>query len=235
MKEDWDKFWIGLDGKRNFLSKFLRFYRIQIIAKGVDYYINKWFKSEGVFIECGAGTSETTLKTEKKNRILFALDYSEFVLRKTVINPKIDGCINADIFSLPFKNNSIDGIWNVGVMEHFTLADIDKILREFERVLKENGHIILFWPMTYSPYLLFVSILEFVINGLSKKGFQLYPDEISRLKSKHQGKKIVESCGFENAKIYFNYRDAFSFGVVIARKREMRSAVNGAVKERLSK
>jgi ubiquinone/menaquinone biosynthesis C-methylase UbiE len=219
MKQDWDKFWITLDAEKNFLGKFLSFYRIQIIARGIDYYINKWFKSEGIYIECGAGTSETTLKTRKGNRTFFALDYSEFILRKAATNPKIDGCINADILSLPFKNNSVDGIWNVGVMEHFTLADIDKILREFERVLKENCQIILFWPMSYAPYLLFVNILEFIMNRLSNKRFQLYPDEISRLKSRQQGKEIVESCGFKNAKIYYNYRDAFSFGVVVARKK----------------
>jgi len=219
MKQDWDKFWISLDGEKNFLSKFLSFYRIHIIGGGVDYYINKWFKPDGIFVECGAGTSETTLKTRKRNRTFFGLDYSEFILRKTVSNPKVDGCINADIFALPFKRNSVDGIWNVGVMEHFILADIDKILREFERVLKENGHIILFWPMSYSPYLALVNILEVIISRLSNKRFELYPDEISRLKSRQQGKEIVESSGFENAKIYFNCRDAFSFGIVLARKK----------------
>jgi len=219
VSKDWDNFWSALDGERNLLSKFLSFYRTQIIAGAVNYHINKLFKPEGIFIECGAGTSETTLKTRKANRTFIALDYSEFILRKAVTNPKVDGCINADIFSLPFKNNSVDGIWNVGVMEHFTLADIDKILREFKRVLKENGHIILFWPMSYAPYLLVVNILEFIINRLSNNRFQLYPDEISRLKSRQQGKKIVESSGFENAKVYYNYRDAFSFGVVIARKK----------------
>jgi ubiquinone/menaquinone biosynthesis C-methylase UbiE len=219
MKQDWDSFWSTLDGERNILSKFLSFYRIQIIARAVNYYIEKLFKAEGIFIECGAGTSETTLKTRKINRNFVALDYSELILRKTITNPKIDSCINADIFSLPIKNNSVDGIWNVGVMEHFTLTDIDKILREFSRVLKENANIILFWPMSYSPYLIFVNILEFVINRLSNKPFQLYPDEISRLKSRNQSKEIVDRCGFDNAKIYFNCRDAFSFGVVIARKK----------------
>ena len=218
MKQDWDSFWSTLDGERNLLSKFLSFYRTQIIARAVNYHVNKLFKPVGIFIECGAGTSETTLKTRKANRTFIALDYSELILRKTITNPNIDSCINADIFSLPFKDNSVDGIWNVGVMEHFTMGDIDKMLKEFRRVLKENGNIILFWPMAYSPYLIFINVLEFIVGILSKKHFQVYPNEVSRLKSRGQGKDILEKNKFSDIKVYFNFRDAFSFGVVIGKK-----------------
>jgi len=218
MKQDWNTFWSKIDGNKTYLSKFLSFYRIQIVARSVDYYINKYFKTEGIFIECGAGTSETTLKTIKKNRKFVALDYSMLILETTTTNPKIDTCINADIFSLPFKDNSVDGIWNVGVMEHFTIDNIYKILKEFRRVLKRGGHIILFWPMVYSPYQFFIKFVEFSLNLFSKKIFQLYPDEVSKLRSRMQGRTILNKSKFKEGKIYFNFRDAFSFGVLVGKK-----------------
>lgn len=218
MKQDWERFWSTLDEERSYLGKLMSFYRTQIVAKAVNFHINKWFKPQGIFVECGAGTSETTLRTRKANRTFVALDYSSLILEKTINNPKIDTCINADMFSLPFKDKSVDGIWNVGVMEHFTMDEIDRALNEFGRVLKENGTIILFWPMAYSPYIIFINALEFIVNTLFKRPFRIYPDEISRLRSRKQGKEIVEKNKFKNVKVFFNFRDAFSFGVVIGRK-----------------
>lgn len=218
MKQHWDKFWLRLEEKKNLFSKFLSFYRIQIVGRALNYYINRHFAYEGIFIECGAGTSETTLKTRKENRKFVALDYSGLILRKTIANPKIDSCINADIFSLPFKDFSVDGIWNVGVMEHFQIDEINKILIEFRRVLKNGGRIILFWPMAYAPYEIFINIVEFIVNRFSKKRFQFYPDEVSRLRSRKQAKKILRKNKFKEEKIYFNFRDAFSYGVIIGTK-----------------
>ena len=161
MKQDWDEFWDKMEKKENYISRFLSFYRIQIIARSVNYHINRFFNSKGIFVECGAGTSETTLKTRKQDRTFVALDCSGSVLRKTIKNHKIDACINADIFFLPFKDHSIRGIWNVGVMEHFQIDDINKILFEFRRVLENDGSIILFWPMVYAPYEIFINVVEF--------------------------------------------------------------------------
>ena len=218
MKQDWDEFWDKMEKKENYISRFLSFYRIQIIARSVNYHINRFFNSKGIFVECGAGTSETTLKTRKQDRTFVALDCSGSVLRKTIKNHKIDACINADIFFLPFKDHSIRGIWNVGVMEHFQIDDINKILFEFRRVLENDGSIILFWPMVYAPYEIFINVVEFIINFFIKHHFQFYPDEVSRLKTKKQGKVILKKNKFQDVKVYFNFRDAFSFGVLIGKK-----------------
>ena len=211
MKQDWDDFWERKN--KGLLSRFLGFYRIQIIGRAINYYINTYFKPEGIFVECGSGTSETTLKTIKKKRTFIAIDYSTSVLEYTRLNLQIDRCINADIFELPFPDNSIDGIWNVGVMEHFTLEDIEKILAEFYRVLKKDGRIILFWPMAYAPYEIFLNIVEGIYNFITKKNYHLYPDEISRLRSRKQGREILIKNNFGYVELFFNYRDAFSFGV----------------------
>ena len=81
MKQDWDDFWERKN--KGLLSRFLGFYRIQIIGRAINYYINTYFKPEGIFVECGSGTSETTLKTIKKKRTFIAIDYSTSVLEYT--------------------------------------------------------------------------------------------------------------------------------------------------------
>ena len=193
-------------------------YRTRIIAPAVDFYINRYFKTHGRYVECGSGKSDTTLKTVKGGRQLTAVDYNLPVLRKTAGNPKIDHCVNADIFSLPFKDDSVDGIWNVGVMEHFTIKDIHRILFEFRRVLKKDGRVLLFWPMVYAPYEIVILISEFFMDKVFNRPFQVYPDELSCLKSLKQGRGIMKKSRFEAVETYFNIRDLFSFAVVIGKK-----------------
>jgi predicted SAM-dependent methyltransferase len=41
--------------------------------------------------------------------------------------------------TLPFRNNEITKIYSIATLEHFTILDIGKILREFHRILKDNG------------------------------------------------------------------------------------------------
>ena len=218
MQQDWDIFWSTLEKKGHPYSKVLSFYRTQIIARAVNHYINKYFDPKGIFVECGAGKSETTAKTRKESRTLVALDYSAYVLRKTTSNPMIDSCINADTLALPLRAGSVDGIWNVGVMEHFNADDIDVILREFRRVLRCGGKVILLWPLVYAPWEIFVYVVEFFVNIFSRTRFQFYPDEVSRLKSKNAGRRIIEKNKFRDVRVYFNFRDAFSFAVVVATK-----------------
>ena len=218
MKQDWDLFWRKVDENRSFLSRIQSRYRTRIIAPVVDFYINRYFSESGFYIECGSGRSETTLRTDKKKRRFTAVDYSLPVLMKTIDNPKIDNCVNGDIFSLPFRDESINGIWNVGVMEHFTLEDIHRILLEFKRVLKRGGRILLFWPTTYAPYEILIRIVEFIMNNILNRPFRFYPAEPSRLRSLKQGRGILQKSRFDALETYFSIRDLFSFGVVIGKK-----------------
>ena len=219
MTRDWDQFWIRTASGNSLFGRFAGFYRQRIIAPAVGYYLNRYFPPSGLFVECGSGTSQTTARTLKGQRKFIALDTSRHILTVTRFNPKIDHCLNGDIFSLPFKDSSLDGLWNVGVMEHFSQVDIDIILAEFRRVLKQGSNVVLFWPMAYAPYEILINGLEAFVHGVTRKAdFQVYPDEISRLRSRRQSLEIMKRNRFRNPRIHFNQRDAFSFGVVVASK-----------------
>lgn len=51
-----------------------------------------------------------------------------------------------DIRKLPFEDNSVDEILAVHVWEHFYLNEVDGIIEEWKRVLKEDGTLILEMP-----------------------------------------------------------------------------------------
>ncbi len=74
----------------------------------------------------------------------------------------MDVRLGGDIFCLPFQRNSVDGVWNVGVMEHFTHDQIDQIMREFHRVLKPKGQFVITTPNYRSLW----PAIEFFMNTL---------------------------------------------------------------------
>ena len=68
---------------------------------------------------------------------------------------KLDGWINCDLYGsdmdidirkLPFDDNSVDEIMAIHVCEHFYIHDILKVLKEWRRVLKPQGKMVLELP-----------------------------------------------------------------------------------------
>jgi SAM-dependent methyltransferase len=87
-----------------------------------------------------------------------ALNYSANILKQTQFNPKLDACVNGDLFALSSGDGSLDGLWIVGLMKRYEHNDIDRILQEFGRVVKTGGKIVLLWPMAYAPYEIFINM-----------------------------------------------------------------------------
>ena len=100
-------------------------------------------------------------------------------------------------------------------MEHFNEDEINDILKEFYRVLKSNGKIILFWPPEYGLSVIFLKFTHYCLNKIFKKKFRLHPAEITRIKSKTHIKDICNRANFKIDRYYFGIRDFFTYGVVI--------------------
>lgn len=56
------------------------------------------------------------------------------------------------VTSLPYKEQSFDGIFSGHVIEHLYPADALKMLSEFHRILKKDGVIVLKTPLMYSRF-----------------------------------------------------------------------------------
>lgn len=216
MKQEWDSHWKKL-GNDTF-GKICTFYRVSIISNAVAFFIEKYFPKEGIFVECGSGTSQSSVKIKKHKRKIIALDISMNALKEAAKISQNDFLVNADIFRMPFKNNSIRGIWNLGVMEHFRKEEIKLIMKEFSRVLKPGSYALLFWPPLYGHYHFSTSAIEFVSRKLLKKKVDLFPDEVSLFSGKIRINEIAKKAGFSKCEIFYTPRDLFTYAIVACRK-----------------
>jgi ubiquinone/menaquinone biosynthesis C-methylase UbiE len=152
----------------------------------------------------------------RHERKLIGLDFSAVALNAARRVGRMDSLIQADIFASPLRTQSVDGIWNLGVMEHFTETEIRTCLREFRRVLKPGGVILLFWPAEKNASRWILGPLESIISRRQGLNFTFFPGEISRLHSKRQARQLIESEGFHVNAIDLNWRTAFIHMVIAA-------------------
>jgi ubiquinone/menaquinone biosynthesis C-methylase UbiE len=131
-----------------------------------------------------------------------------------------DACelIHGSLFDIPRENESFDGIYNLGVLEHFSDEEIRKTLDEFHRVLKPEGKIIIFWPTRYSLSVLALKYTHYIMNNLLKKNIKLHPDEPSLLKSRKQALKVLKSSEFELLEYHYGIKDLFTQANIVGQK-----------------
>lgn len=216
MKKEWEKYW-GKQ-KNSFFGRLASFYRKKVLANAVEYYTEKYFPKSGLFLECGSGSSQSSVKLRKHNRTYIAVDISGKALKEARKIPQISKVLVADIRKLPYKNESVEGIWNLGVMEHFTEKQIQQILNEFYRVLKKNRTAILFWPPVFGSSQIALGFVEWLMHLFTRKKFKFFPDEFTRLKSRSHAESIISRTNFRIRRIDFSFRDFFTHMVLVLEK-----------------
>lgn len=173
-------------------------YRRHLRARSVAYYFDRYFPTTGRFAECGCGSSETSCRLPHTDRYLIGVDWAEEALSRAGGASHFQERVRADIRHLPFDRHSLDGIWNLGVMEHFEEDDQAAILREFCRVLKPGGHILIWWPPRWA--------LDRCV--LAPLGWR-FPAEPGRI-NKSEARDRLIGAGFEDVTIDFPVNDGFT-------------------------
>jgi ubiquinone/menaquinone biosynthesis C-methylase UbiE len=218
-EKEWDKYWTKKKTKSQALYRFVAsLYRDIIIKRALNYFITSEFKNGAKLLHAGSGAGQVDQDIVTKFNIT-ALDISAEALKLyRLCNGNQAKLMKASIFEIPARSSTYEGIYNLGVMEHFTKVEDEKILKELRRVLKPNGKIVLFWPPRYGPTVLFLNSTHFILNKIFKKNIRLHPEEISLLESKEQVKQILEKTGFKLMKFYFGPQDLFTHCIVVAKK-----------------
>lgn len=96
---------------------------------------------------CGEGNVATYLAEKYKYRI-YGVDLLDFAIKKSISKSKELNLQNrlkfqiGDYTSLPFKDKTFDGIYTMETLVH--VPNYKKALKEFYRVLKPNGKLVLF-------------------------------------------------------------------------------------------
>lgn len=134
----------SLDGLKNKFKKFTTLYNwlIKIISpvydnNNINTFLKEYIKDDFITLNIGSGNSKISDK-------IYNVDIFEY--------DNVD--IVCDIENLPFKDNSIDVILNIAVLEH--VPNPQKVINEIYRVLKPNGIIYTAFPFMQgfhaSPY-----------------------------------------------------------------------------------
>lgn len=98
-------------------------------------------------VGCGSGARTLALLKDKDfekyhmDAVLIDLSMTAISFAKMTANNNklIADFIRADAFSLPFKDETFDIVWNEGVNEHFEGEKRQKIFDEMARVCKTGG------------------------------------------------------------------------------------------------
>lgn len=214
----WDAHWDRLSGRPSLFGRAASATRRRLLSRAVRGYAARFFPKDGVFVEMGCGSAESSARIARDGRRLVALDFSFralFAARRIAV---FDAFASGDLFRLPFRDASLGGIWNLGVMEHFSEEAGAAILREFWRVLKPGGVAVLFWPPEFGASRLVLAPIEWWISKRNGRPFHFFPDEVNRLRSRRQAAEALRAARFEPAAVEFSPRDLFIHVVAVGRK-----------------
>jgi dolichol-phosphate mannosyltransferase len=218
--QDWNSYWDTKKQTSNRVYEMIaEVYRTLVIRRRLNQAIRKTFApgSRLLHAGCGSGQVDTDLQGEMR---LTAVDISPSALELYQNNVRRAAEVrHASIFCLPFADATFDGVYNLGVMEHFTESEIGSILREFHRVLAPGGKLVLFWPHHRASSVLFLKGVHWLLNDVLKKKTQLHPPEISLFQSKASTETLLDKANLTLIDFYFGPKDFYVQAVIVARKK----------------
>ncbi|HSE39206.1 MAG TPA: class I SAM-dependent methyltransferase [Acidobacteriota bacterium] len=142
-------------------------------------------------LDAGCGTG---LLLQKIRQDAIGIDYSQHAV-KFCAQRGLKNISRASVETLPFSDQSFDAIISADVLYHKNVASDHQALKQFHRVLKPDGVIILNLPA-----------FEFLRSSHDRA------IHTQRRYTKSQLRTIIESAGFKVEKLY--YRNSLLFPVV---------------------
>lgn len=219
--KSWDHYWEGngIHSKRFVYDIVASSYRRFLIKPSLNYFMKRYFKKNSKVLHAGCGGGEVDMDLQHYLDIT-ALDFSQNALKKYRMRHEGKCTIlTGDVRFLKFKQSLFDGVYNLGVLEHFRKDDIKKILNGFHRVLKSDGTIIIFWPPEYGISVFFFKTLVFICKEiLNIRRVEFHPPEVSRLRRRADAENIFNASGFRIIGYYFGWWDLFTNVAIVAKK-----------------
>ncbi len=212
---EWDDYWTGGSASSpGWYDVIARFYRYRIIQPSLIRFVMATFPRGSRLLHAGCGSGEVDGRVLAYAKVT-ALDVSQAALdRYKSHHCDQAGMLYGSILDIPAPNDSFDGVYNLGVLEHFPADDIVRALSEFRRVLKPGGKVLLFWPPRYGLSVQAIRVLHFILNRIMRRNVRLHPDEPSLVRSRADAKQYLERAGLELVDYAFGPRDLFTYAVI---------------------
>ena len=192
-------------------------YRRVFIRPRLHRELRRHFDRGSQLLHAGCGGGQVDQGLHERMRIT-ALDISADALQLyQANNPAVFRLRHGDILALPYANDSFDGYYSLGVIEHFTEQDIRRIFAEAFRVLRPRGKVVLFWPHARATSVL---VLGLAHRLLARTGHatQLHPAEVSLLTSRAMAASYLERSGFTMTSYDFGAKDLWIQAVIVAER-----------------
>ncbi len=220
-EQGWDAYWDSqkTDAGGLVYDAVAALYRKWIIRPALNRFVRCYFAPGARVLHagCGGGQVDADIRHEVA---ITGLDISPNALRLyQKVNRGRGQTLHGSIFEIPLPTGTMDGVYNLGVMEHFTEEEIRRILQEFHRVLRPQGRVLVFWPPEFGLSVLFFKALVWVFrNVLRRRDVKFHPGEITRVRSRRHVTGLFESAGFRVIRYSFGPRDLFTYAVVAAER-----------------
>ena len=218
VSESWDSYWSAKSKPSGRMYDLVAgIYRQQVIRKRLEKVLTDAFDNGSHLLHAGCGSGQVDERLHDRLRIT-AVDISSAAARLyRSNNPTSSGVFEADISALPFPDATFDGVYNLGVMEHFDAGAIVQILSELNRVLKPGARLVLFWPHRRATSVAVLGSAHWIMNDLLKRSVQLHPPEVSLLKSRKWVEELLAEARLTLESYSFGPADFFVQAVVVAR------------------
>ncbi len=81
-EQEWEKYWVSHE--KSLFGKASRFYRKYILSHYVKRILDLHFTVDGFFLDCGSGSSESSMRLQAADKKYLALDTSYYAVRRAV-------------------------------------------------------------------------------------------------------------------------------------------------------
>lgn len=217
--QHWGVYWKkSQDVSRRAYTAIASLYRRIFIRPRLHRALRRRFDRSSYLLHAGCGGGEVDQGLHERVRIT-ALDISVDALRLyQANNPSVLQLRHGSILALPYADGTFDGYYSLGVIEHFTQAEISRILAEARRVMRPKGTLVLFWPHARATS---VVVLGLVHRLLARHGTstRLHPAEVSLLTSRTMAQTCLEHAGFRMTSYDFGAADLWIQAVIVAERR----------------
>lgn len=217
----WDRYWSARVTPVTLVYDVLAgIYRSFIIRPPFERSIRENFAPRSRLLHAGCGSGMVDIHLVNQYQIT-ALDQSRRALELYVaVNGAQSEVMLGNIEHLSFSDSSFEGVYNLGVMEHLAPEAMRNTLREFARVVKPGGKIVLWWPPEFGFSVFVLKTLNALLRifRLNREENKLFPDEIARIRNRKQVESLLNECGLDLLDFRFGAFDLFTQVVVIAEK-----------------
>ncbi len=132
--EYWDEFW----KEREVINPIRTSKEFVKITK-------KYLENGSTILEGGCGLGDKVKGLHEEGYDVIGIDYAEMTVKDAKQRFPELNIQKGDVRNLKFKDESFDGYWSLGVIEHFWNG-YDEIIDEAYRVLKKGGYLFLTFP-----------------------------------------------------------------------------------------